>query len=209
MKRKKTIKLSTLKLNTHGDAANGIPKNPRFIRSAKFTELVKSIKDNTAFLPARGIVVDENNLILGGNMRFRALKALGHTEVPAEWITVLPNLTPEQKRRFIYIDNHTSGEDDLDALANEWNIDELKSFGMSAADMPSTGDDIGSTLCYNPRVDIEPADNELVPLTVHIPQCKFQRTAKWCANGNDVTPVGMGSGIVARMDADEVRQAST
>lgn len=69
------LPLSKLKLN---------PKNPRFIRDEKFEKLKKSLKDFPEMMEARPIVIDENNMILGGNMRFRAAKELGWKEVPVQ-----------------------------------------------------------------------------------------------------------------------------
>jgi len=122
------IKLISLKLN---DGTHGLPKNPRFIRGEKFAKLVDSIKDFPEAMPARGIVVDENSVILGGNMRWRACKELGLKEIPAEWVHRLKGLTVEQKRRFIIMDNRAFGEDDMDMLANEWDVSELIAAGFT------------------------------------------------------------------------------
>ena len=46
------------------------PDNPRLIKDYKFSKLVKSIKDFPQMLQLRPIVVNEHNVILGGNMRF-------------------------------------------------------------------------------------------------------------------------------------------
>ncbi len=121
------IKLTSLKLN---DGSHGLPKNPRFIRDEKFQKLCDSIKDFPEAMTARGIVVDENSVILGGNMRWRACKELGLKEIPAEWVHRLEGLTVDQKRRFIIMDNRAFGEDDMDMLANEWDIDELIGAGF-------------------------------------------------------------------------------
>jgi len=65
------IKLTDLHLN---DGSHGLPKNPRFIRDARFKKLCDSIRDFPEAMPARGIVVDEDGVILGGNMRYRACR---------------------------------------------------------------------------------------------------------------------------------------
>jgi len=121
------IKLISLKLN---DGTHGLPKNPRFIRDEKFAKLVDSIKDFPEAMPARGIVVDENSVILGGNMRWRACKELGLKEIPAEWVHRMKGLTAEQKRRFIIMDNRAFGEDDFDVLANGFDMTELLDGGF-------------------------------------------------------------------------------
>ena len=125
----RAIKLTDLKLN---DGGQGLPKNPRFIRDDRFKALCESVRDNPEFMPARPIVVDENGVILGGNMRYRACRDLGMTEVPASWVDRIEGLTVEKKRRFILMDNHGFGEWDWDLLANDWggDIDELVAGGF-------------------------------------------------------------------------------
>jgi site-specific DNA-methyltransferase (adenine-specific) len=112
------VKLSEIKPN---------PNNPRIIKDEKFKKLVKSIKDFPQMLELRPIVVDENNIILGGNMRFKALKEAGHTEVS---IVRANDLTSEQKDEFIVKDNVGFGEWDWDTLANEWDADKLEDWGL-------------------------------------------------------------------------------
>jgi hypothetical protein len=128
----KTIKLTDLKLN---DGSHGLPKNPRFIKDKRFEALCRSVKDNPEFMPPRPIVVDENNVVLGGNMRLRACRELGMTEIPADWVRVVEGLSVEKKRRFIILDNRGFGEDDFDLLANEWDIDELIGAGFSEEEL--------------------------------------------------------------------------
>ena len=48
------------------------PNNPRIIKDDKFKKLVKSIQDFPQMLELRPIVIDENNVVLGGNMRLKA-----------------------------------------------------------------------------------------------------------------------------------------
>ena len=112
------VKISEIKPN---------PKNPRLIKDEKFKKLVKSIKEFPQMLELRPIVVDENNIILGGNMRFKALKEAGHTEVS---IVRANDLTSEQKDEFIVKDNVGFGEWDWDSLANEWEVDKLEEWGL-------------------------------------------------------------------------------
>ena len=122
------IKLNSIKLN---DGSHGLPKNPRFIKDDRFKSLCESIKTNPEYMPARPIVVDENNIILGGNMRWRACKELGMSEIPASWIKQVDGWSIEKKRRFILLDNRSWGDDDWDLLANEWDVDELIGSGFS------------------------------------------------------------------------------
>lgn len=121
MKTPKTEKVnaSELKIN---------PNNPRLIKDEKFKKLVKSIEDFPEMIQLRPIVVDENNVILGGNMRYRAMIEAGLKEV---YIIKAENLTEQQKKEFIIKDNVGFGEWDWDILANEWSVDELDQWGLN------------------------------------------------------------------------------
>jgi len=112
------IKISEVKTN---------PKNPRLIKDDKFKKLVKSIQDFPQMLELRPIVVDENNIVLGGNMRLKACKEAGLKEV---FIFKADNLTEQQKDEFIVKDNVGFGEWDWDILANEWDTDKLQDWGL-------------------------------------------------------------------------------
>ena len=108
------------------------PKNPRIIRNDKFRKLVKSIQEFPEMLDIRPIVVDSNMIVLGGNMRLRACREAGLTEVP---IIKASNLTEEQKNEFVIKDNSSFGEWDWDLLANQWDIQDLDQWGL---DIPSS-----------------------------------------------------------------------
>jgi DNA modification methylase len=112
------VKISEVKTN---------PKNPRLIKDDKFKKLVKSIQDFPQMLELRPIVVDENNIVLGGNMRLKACKEAGLKEV---FIVRAENLTEEQKDEFIVKDNVGFGEWDWDILANEWDAEKLDDWGL-------------------------------------------------------------------------------
>ena len=103
------------------------PNNPRLIKDHKFNQLVKSIQDFPQMLELRPIVIDENNMVLGGNMRLKACLEAGLTDVP---VIHANNLTEAQKKEFIIKDNISFGEHDWDSLANEWNIIELDEWGL-------------------------------------------------------------------------------
>lgn len=104
------------------------PSNPRFIKDDKFKKLVKSIQEFPKMLELRPIIVDKTGMILGGNMRFKAIQELG-LELKPEWVKV-GELTSEEQRRFIVEDNLGFGEWDWDALANEYEKEELEDWGM-------------------------------------------------------------------------------
>ncbi len=101
--------------------------NPRYIKEQKFIKLVNSIKEFPEMLELRPIVVDEQMIVLGGNMRLKACIEAGLSKVP---IIIADNLTEEQKKEFIIKDNVGFGEWDWDLLANEWDTDLLEDWGM-------------------------------------------------------------------------------
>jgi DNA modification methylase len=103
------------------------PHNPRYIKKNKFNDLVKSIKNFPEMLEVRPLVIDENNIVLGGNMRLKALRKAGVKEIPVE---IVNNWTEKQKEEFIIKDNVGFGEWDFDILANEWDIEKLNEWGL-------------------------------------------------------------------------------
>ena len=112
------VKVAQVKLND---------SNPRIIKDEKFRKLVQSIKDFPQMLDIRPIVVNEDMVVLGGNMRFKACIEAGLNEVP---IIKASELTEEQQKEFIIKDNVGFGEWDWDMLANEWNSDDLTEWGL-------------------------------------------------------------------------------
>jgi len=120
--------ISEIHLN---DGKHGLPKNPRFIRDERFRALCRSIEDNPEYMPARPIIVDECGTILGGNMRYRACRELKIDPLPAGWVQRVDGWPMDKKRRFVVLDNRGFGEDDFDALANEWDIEELIAAGFT------------------------------------------------------------------------------
>lgn len=114
----KKVKISQVKAN---------PNNPRLIKDDKFYKLVKSIQEFPQMLDIRPIVVNDDMIVLGGNMRLKACKEAGLKEVS---IVVASNLTDEQQREFIIKDNVGFGEWDWEDLANNWNVDQLSMWGL-------------------------------------------------------------------------------
>jgi hypothetical protein len=105
----------------------GNPNNPRVIKNNKFKKLVKSIQEFPEMLKLRPIVVDENMMVLGGNMRLKASKEAGLKEV---WIDVAEGLSNEKKKEFVVKDNLNFGEWEWDMLANEWDSTILNEWGL-------------------------------------------------------------------------------
>lgn len=119
------MKLSDIRVN---------PKNPRIIKDDKFRKLVKSLKEFPQMMELRPIIVDDDGIIQGGNMRYKALRELGYSEVPDGWVKQGRDLTPEQWREFVVKDNLGYGEWDYELLANDYNIDELTDWGLDIPD---------------------------------------------------------------------------
>jgi len=110
-------KIQNVKLN---------PNNPRLIKDDKFKKLVQSIKDFPEMLNIRPIVVNQDMIILGGNMRYKACKEAGLKEIPI----IKTDLTEEQQREFLIKDNTSGGEWDWEVLANEWDTEQLEAWGL-------------------------------------------------------------------------------
>ena len=118
------------------------PNNPRILKDDKFAKLTQSIKDFPQMLDIRPIVVNDDMVVLGGNMRLKACKEAGLKEVP---VIKVKDLTEEQQREFIIKDNVGFGEWDWDLLANEWDTDLLEDWGLELDFNPEDDDNAGLT----------------------------------------------------------------
>lgn len=141
---KKKVKISEVKNN---------PNNPRLIKDDKFKKLVASINSFPEMLEKRPIVVDEDLMVLGGNMRLRASQEAGLKEV---WIDVAEGWSEEQKAEFIIKDNVGFGVWDWDMIANEWDVEQVEEWGL---DLPLDFDD-------GEEIEAE-EDNYEVPDEIH------------------------------------------
>jgi ParB-like chromosome segregation protein Spo0J len=112
------------------------PNNPRIIKDDKFAKLVASIKEFPKMLEIRPIVVNDDMIVLGGNMRLKACIHAGLKEVPIIKVT---DLTEQEQKQFIIKDNVSGGEWDWSMLANEWDAEELDAWGL---DLPVFKDEI-------------------------------------------------------------------
>jgi len=119
------VKLSTIKPN---------PNNPRLIKDDRFKKLVQSISDFPEMMEKRPIVcvTDSDGKIypLGGNMRLKAIKELVFKEIPQTWVTMADEWTEEKRREFVIKDNVGFGEWDWEQLANDWDSEQLESWGL-------------------------------------------------------------------------------
>ena len=105
------------------------PNNPRFIKDHKFGQLVKSIREFPKMLQVRPIIINDQNIILGGNMRHKAAIEVGLKEV---YVQTFSDLTEAEQREFIIKDNVGFGEWDWDILANHWDVSQLSDWGLDA-----------------------------------------------------------------------------
>jgi hypothetical protein len=115
------------------------PNNPRLIKDDKFHKLVKSIQEFPEMLKLRPIVINEDMVVLGGNMRLKACKEAGLKEVP---VILAADLTEEQQREFIIKDNVGFGEWDWGMVANEWNTEDIQNWGLDIPGFDNV-DDLG------------------------------------------------------------------
>lgn len=124
------VKIGSVKLN---------PNNPRLIKDDKFKSLVKSIQDFPEMLDIRPIVVNEDMIILGGNMRFKACKEAGLKEIPI----IITDLSEDKQREFLIKDNTSGGEWDWEVLANEWDAEQLDAWGLDLVGFDANAEDFG------------------------------------------------------------------
>lgn len=140
------MKLSDIKPN---------PKNPRTIRDENFKKLVQSIKDFPEMLDARPLVLNKDNVILGGNMRYKAAKEAGLTELPVKIV----DWSKEKQDEFIIKDNVSGGDWDWDTLANEWDTALLDEWGLELPDSIKEEAEVEEDEA--PEVSSEPAVSKL------------------------------------------------
>ena len=102
------------------------PNNPRLIKDDKFKKLVKSIQEFPDMLNVRPIVVNKDMVVLGGNMRLKAIKEAGIKEINVDIV----DSNEQQQKEFIVKDNVGYGEWDWNDLANNWDSEELTDWGL-------------------------------------------------------------------------------
>lgn len=129
------LPLSQIELND--GQLDGLPKNPRSIKKDKFQKLKNNIEAYPEMLAWRSLLVypldNGKYIIIGGNMRYRAMTELGHTEAP---VFIIPKDTPvDRLQAYTIIDNNGFGEWEWDLLANEWPDDMLADWGLDVPNM--------------------------------------------------------------------------
>ena len=151
------------------------PDNPRTIKKQKLNQLEKSLAEFPEMMQLRPIVVDENNVILGGNMRYEALKASGAVNTQVVKVT---GLTDAQKREFVIKDNVPFGDWDWDKLANEWDAEELNDWGVALPKWDDGADLTGASSAEY-RDFIEKFKPKLTTDDCYTPPAVFDAVEKW------------------------------
>ena len=142
------------------DAIRPHPRNPRRIAQEALAKLCESIQRDPEFMRLRPIVVDAEGQILGGNQRWKACKALGFAELPDGWVVKADDLTDEQRRRFILVDNAPEGMAggwDFDLLKTEWNLPELGDLGLLPPDVFQADEAVAPELAEGDRAPFRQA----------------------------------------------------
>lgn len=113
----------------------GLPKNPRFFRDYRYEAMKKSIKESPEMLELRELIVfpyaEGRYVVVCGNLRLRACKELGYTELPCKILS--PDTDVKKLREYATKDNVNFGENDLDVMNNEWDKTELADWGVEFA----------------------------------------------------------------------------
>lgn len=115
------IKLKDLKPND---------QNPRTVSNVGFNSLVRKLKRFPEGLKGNPIKIDENNIIIGGNQRYKALLKLGYTEIPEEWVKIKQGWEKPQKVDFIIQDNKNAGSFDKEKMEMQYTDLEIKEYGI-------------------------------------------------------------------------------
>jgi len=147
----KTIKVKTSEIKSN-------PNNPRIIKDEKFKKLVKSIQEFPKMLEIRPIVVNDEMVVLGGNMRLKACIEAGLKEIH---IIKATDLTIQEQSEFIIKDNVGFGTWDWDILANEWDNTQLQDWGMDVWEQPT---DVDYSILNESNIDGDDIDSKLTEM---------------------------------------------
>ena len=125
--------------------------NPRQISTKQYKDLKESIKKFDLVDP---IIINKDMTVIGGHQRLKVCKDLKHTEIDC----VVLDLTKEEEKELNIRLNKSGGEFDLDILANEFEIEELKDWGFKQIELGLNID----------KIDIEEQpsnDNYIITIT--------------------------------------------
>ena len=158
------IPLSDLELNE--GQVDGLPANPREITEQKLEKLKRNILEYPEMLELRGLLVYPHKgkyVIIGGNMRYRAMQSLGYDTAPC---VVIPGTTDAGRlKAYTILDNNEFGKWEWDMLANEWDSQDLTDWGM---DLPIIESEIDPDDFFNNIEDLDEIEKG-DKITVSIP----------------------------------------
>ena len=143
---------------------DGLPANPRNIQPDKLAKLKRSILDNPEMLQLRGILVyphGDKYVVIGGNMRLRAMVELGMTSAPC--VVIPSHVTADKLRAYTILDNSSMGEWDWQALQLEWDTAQLDDWGIDLPDFTDgeEEDAIASEDDYEMPEEIEEVETDI------------------------------------------------
>lgn len=165
-----------------------LPNNPRTISKEDFDRLKESIIDNPEYFEGRPLILSDRTgelVVLAGNQRLRAAKAVGLKEVPT---IVLPNLTEEKEKEIIIRDNVSNGRWDMELLANDFDLQDLADWGVDVNIDAEFGnikdrseelgeDEINQILDSTGEIELSEMNDNII-LTVRLPEEKYEVTVK-------------------------------
>ena len=121
------MKITLIEINS----LNPAEYNPRQITNKQYLDLKSSMEKFGCVDP---IIININperlNVVVGGHQRLRILRELGAEKVP----TVSVNLSEEDERELNVRLNKSGGDWDMEILANEFDIVDLKDWGFKDTD---------------------------------------------------------------------------
>lgn len=157
-----SLPISEVELNE--GQIDGLPSNPLSITDEKYEKLKKNIQEHPEMLKVRGLIVypyGDKFIVIGGNMRLRAMQELGFKTVPS---VVLPKETDvEELKAYTVLDNSGFGRWDWSMLANEWEQEQLIDWGV---DLPILGEEINPDEFFD---EVDGGKEKGESITVSIP----------------------------------------
>jgi len=147
------------------------PNNPRYIKDDRYQKLKKNMQEFPKMMKLRPIVTDDDGVILGGNMRYLAMKDLGYKEIPEGWVVKASELTEDERKRFTITDNIPYGDWDYNKLANEWDMTELQDWGMELPEINVKEDNFNAEDEYEKIVEPKTKLGDLYKIGNHYLLC--------------------------------------
>jgi len=144
-----------------------LPNNPRTIKTDSFEKLCESLKNSPDYFEARPLILSDRTgelIVIAGNQRYEAANANGSKEAPTY---LLSGLTEEKEREIIIRDNVNNGTWDWDVLANEWNAEDLESWGLDVPTMDALNGEYSTKVespIYTPKTE-KPNPSDLIDVS--------------------------------------------